>query len=200
MKKWILFSLIATLSPASEFVNTTLVAGRAILESQDETRRFVDMCALISSRFDKEQIARRWLGDYANIIRDEAAIRRFPNLVPGILIGKVFGDLSGAGGKIGGTFAVDENPIDRGAGILEVPVTLTSEAGRNFRGSAILRQSGNSFLAVDIEYMNMSAVEYQGREYKDLLKDEFEKDVNSSLPVSALIERIENDGNYKACP
>lgn len=200
MKNWIFAAFIAALSPASQFVNETLLEGRAILENQDQTRRFADMCALISSRFDKEQIARRWLGDYADLQRDGAAVRRFPDLVPGILIAKVFGDLSGAGGKIAGTFAVDENPVDRGNGLLEVSVTLTSQAGRNFRGSAILRPTASGFLAVDIEYMNMSAVEYQGREYQDVLNEEFEKDLNSSMPVSALIGRIESDGMYRPCP
>jgi hypothetical protein len=190
----------ADLSPASQFVQDTLTEGQQILESRDGTTRFERMCALISSRFDKDRIAAAWLGDYASLGRDEKAVRRFPSLVPGILISKVFGDLGGAGGKIKGSFKVDEEPVDRGEGILEVPVTLTSEAGREFRGSAILSSAGGGFRAIDIEYMNMSAVTFQGQEYQDVLKQEFDKDVNASLPVSALIGGIESDGMYKACP
>lgn len=190
----------AALSPASQFVHDTLTTGQAILELQDGEMRFSQMCDLISTRFHKQAIANVWLGDYGNLGRDQASVAKFPALVPAILIGKVFGDLTGSGGKINGTFAVAENPVDRGQGILEVSVTLTSAAGRNYQGNAILRNEGGNFRAIDIEYMGMSAVDYQGQQFQDVMKEEYEKDVNASLPVTALIEQIESDSMYKACP
>lgn len=186
--------------PASQYVHDALTRGMEILKIQDEGERRSQMCSLLDKSFDRNYISSVWLGSYAQVDRDATAIQRFPKMISSILIMKVFGGMKGQGGGLDGSFVVHDNPVLMQDGSLNVTVTATSNGGNSYDGNILLKADGAGFKAFDIQYMGFSAVDYQGQEFQDFMEFEYNKDVNSSMPVSALIAEIESDENYVSCP
>lgn len=182
---------------ASGYVNDILVRGQQILELKDESDRNVQMCALLRENLGSGRISQTWLGDYYLLERDQQGVNEFTWMVPSILMSKAT-PLIGAGSN--GSFAVDAESKVRPDGRIEVGVTVESN-GRTHRGFAILEGlSAFDFLLVDVEYNGFSAVGYQTREYQNFLNRNYNKDPQNSLPVSALVKHISNQGDYVECP
>lgn len=184
--------------PAAQFVETTLADAQHIL-GQPEPDRTALLCELLHIGLDKQSIAQVWLGNYWSLPREQQSVTNFVELVPSVMMSKV-APLLGSGGVNGG-ITVDPASKDRGNGLREVTVTVTNN-GNVYTGHAVVRENvglrGHQLL--DIEYMGFSAVDYQGREYLRYLDREYNKDINTSMPVTSLIELITTSEDYVACP
>ncbi len=190
-------SFATSMDPACEFIDQTMTRAREILEVKDQTDRSAQLCALLTAKLGSDQIANQWLGQFANLSREQAAIDNFKTLVPSIMMTKAIPVL-GAGGT-SGSFEISPKAVDRGNGVSEVTVTVKSN-GKTYVGFAIVQQTTKGFALIDAEYMGFSAVDYQGREYQKFMTREYNKDSNNSMPVSALVELITTQDDYVSCP
>ena len=190
-------SFAATMDPACEFIDQTMIRAREILEVKDQTDRTVQLCALLTEKLGTAQIADQWLGQFANLAREQVSIDNFKLIVPSIMMTKALPVL-GAGGT-SGTFEISPAAVDRGNGVSEVTVTVKAN-GKTYVGFAIVQTTATGFALIDAEYMGFSAVDYQGREYQKFMTREYNKDVNNSMPVSALVQLITTQDDYVSCP
>lgn len=182
---------------ASSFVAETLTQAQNILAEKDDTARNNGMCVLLKARMNSERIAAIWLDTYATLQREQQAVGQFPSLVPSIMMTKAI-PLLGGGGE--GSLVVDEISNARGNNIYEVGVTVTAN-GKNYKGSAIVEDLGSGVFKInDAEYKALSAVNYQGRDFQQFMKREYQKDPANSMPVTALIQHITSDSDYINCP
>jgi hypothetical protein len=189
----------AAADPASQFVQDTMTRGRQILAMKSDSARLQGMCSLLKQRLGRTEIGANWLGRYAGLARERAAVQRFYQMIPSILLTKAFGG-GGHGPYEGGDFRVDPKSHARGGGVYDVGVTVTTGNGKSYSGRAVVRNNKNVFTVVDATYMGFSAVDYMGRDYQDFLQREFNKDPNRSMPVSALIQNIMSEDGYIRCP
>lgn len=206
MKQFILaFTLLATQSVfaarhmASEFMNDGLNEAIRIIQLPDQTERMSKMCAHLGEKVNTENLAAMWLGEFAELERDQQAVTQFRGMIPAILIHKIFGSLKGQAGKLDGSFEVNEDVLDRGNDTFAVPVTLISGAGNRYLGYAIVVGTANNLKLVDVEYQGYSAAVYQGAEFNTVMSEEYEKDEATSMPVSALVQRLHDEG-MEDCP
>ncbi len=181
--------------PVTEFVDDTLTTGKAILENKDEAVRFSGMCLLLKERLGQPQIASVWLGNYFGLSRDQNAITEFIGMVPSMLMTKALPFL-GAG--VHGTYTVDEHAKLRGENLFEVGVTIRT-GNKTYRGYVIVQKLALKLEIVDIEYLGMSLVQSQSGEYQRILNDEYNKDPHGSLPVTALVNHIKSQPDYRSC-
>lgn len=190
-------SFAASLDPACQFIDTTMIRAREILEVKQQDGRNIQMCELLKQKLGSEHIGNLFLGNFANLSREQVAIEQFKSMVPSIMMTKAIPVL-GAGGKTG-SFEITPTAKDRGNGVLEVTVTVTSNS-KSYVGFAIVKRGPQDYELIDVEYMGYSAVGYQGREYQKFLNREFNKDPHNSMPVSALVQQIEQQDDYVSCP
>lgn len=182
---------------ASQFLDQTLSTAQNILAEQDETARLNGMCELLHANMGNEAIARVWLGAYGELPREAAAVANFPKYVPAIMMTKAI-PLLGGGGE--GSIKVDDQAKPRGENLFEVGVTVTVN-GKDHRGTAVIEELAPGLFKInDAEYMGLSAVGYQGRDFQQFMKREFEKDPQNSMPVSALIQHITSQEDFINCP
>ncbi len=182
---------------ASRFLDQTLTTAQSILAEKEESARLNGMCALLKQSLGNDAIASVWLGTYGQLEREAEAVASFPQLVPAIMMTKAI-PLLGGGGE--GSIKVDETAKPRGNNIYEVGVTVTVNA-KDYRGGAVVEElSPGLFKINDAEYMGLSAVNYQGRDFHQFMKREFEKDPSGSMPVSALIQHITSQSDFINCP
>ncbi len=182
---------------ASLFLDQTLTSAQNILAEKDESDRLNGMCALLKESMGNAAISRVWLSTYGQMDREAQAVARFPELVPAIMMTKAI-PLLGGGGE--GSIKVDEAAKSRGNNIYEVGVTVTVN-GKDHRGAAVIEELAPGLFKInDAEYMGLSAVTYQGRDFQQFMKREFEKDPVNSMPVSALIQHITSQSDFINCP
>lgn len=183
--------------PASDFVNDTLTRGKQILENKSEEYRRTNICQLLKNRVHSSYIASVWLGDYRGLKRDQAGIKSFTGLIPSILVTKAVQAIGGGNKRAG--FAVSPEASDRGNGYFDVAVTLQTRDGSH-NGNAIVLQTKKGFMFVDVEYMGFSAVNYAAEEYQNILNEEYQRDPNRSLPVTAMVNRVAAQDGFIRCP
>jgi hypothetical protein len=187
-------SAFATPSPVSQFVQQTIVQGEAILHQKSNADRLRNMCALMNQRLGSVEIADRLLGEYASNPRDQKAVAQFRAMIPSIIITKVIQAANGHDGRESGTFTVGDTPKDMGNGYLQVTVTVTPAGGKAYTGEVLVHDQ-RGFKIVDGTYNGRSAVSLVAREYKGVL------DQNArALPVTALVQYVQGDADYTACP
>lgn len=191
-------SAFAAMAPSSRFVNDTLVRGQQILSLKSDGERLKGVCALLRQRVGYPQIGYAWLGDYNNLTREKRAVEQWYRLVPSIIVSKAIGSMRG--GVNGGSFAVDPNAYDRGNGTFEVGLTVTTAKGSTYQGKVIVMAGKRGFKIIDAEYLGFSAVTYMGRDYMDFLNQEYGKDPNRSMPVTALIKMVTSESGFVQCP
>ncbi|MGE4132016.1 MAG: hypothetical protein AB7F86_10295 [Bdellovibrionales bacterium] len=183
--------------PASAWVQETLELSKAVLEEKEEFDRFNGMCALLTNRLGSNTISSIWLGQYGQLNRNADASAEFRSMIPSILMSKAVPVL---GGAADGEFIVDGVAQERSTGVYEVGVTVIS-SGRQYKGMAVIEDDGaGSFRLIDGEYMGLSVVNYQAREYLNFMKRVYDKDPVHSLPVSALVQHIRSQSDYRPCP
>ncbi len=203
MKALILFAAILFSSQAiaadaaSKFLDETLKSAQNILAEKDDTARLNGMCALLKETIGSNYISSVWLDTYATLQREAEAVAQFPNLVPAIMMTKAI-PILGGGGE--GSLTVDPVAKLRAPNVYEVGVTVTAN-GKDYRAAAVVEEiSAGLFKINDAEYMGLSAVNYQGRDFQQFMKREFDKDPAGSMPVTALIQHITSQSDYINCP
>jgi hypothetical protein len=182
---------------ASLFVNDSMTRAVQILAQKSAGARLSGICSLVKSRVSYTGIGATWLGQYRNLAREKNAVQQFYRLVPSILVSKVFQGM-GNGGT--GSVSVDPNSTARGGGVYEVGMTITTGGGSSYHGKAVVAKTGGSFKVVDALYAGFSAVNYLGRDYQNSLNDEYNKDPNRSMPVTALIRAVMSEDGFTRCP
>jgi hypothetical protein len=191
------FALSAMADTNATFVDQSLTQAQQLLAIKDQSDRNLQLCSLLGDRIGSDHIAKFWLGTFETLSRDQAAVNQFHKMVPSIMMTTIL-PLLGSGGA-GTQIIVDPNSSARGGGVFEVAVTFRAN-GRDYPGKAVVMETGGVLKIIDAEYRGMSAVDYQGREYKKFLEREFNKDPNSSMPVSALVQSIAEQEDYIGCP
>lgn len=193
-------SALATtaMHPASQFVHQTLTRGKQILEHKSEDYRKTQMCQLLKTRVYTGYIASVWLGDYARLERDRAGINAFTKLIPSILLTKGVQAIGG-GGNVNGSFTVSPEATPRGNGYFDVALSIRT-SNDTYNVTALILQTKDAFRIVDLEYMGFSAVQYSARDYQNMLNQEYNRDPNRSLPVSAVVKRISSESGFMRCP
>jgi ABC-type transporter MlaC component len=190
--------VVDSMHPASQFVDQSLTRAKQILQHKDENYRRKQMCQLLKTRIYSSYVASVWLGDYGRLQRDRAGIKAFTKLIPSILLNKGVQAIGG-GGDMSGSFSVNPDASERGHGYFDVGLTI--RAGQDtYNATALVLQTKDAFLFVDIEYMGFSAVQYGAREYQNMFKEEYNRDPNRSLPVSAVVKRITSSADFVRCP
>lgn len=184
--------------PASDFILDTANKAKAILQLKSESDRVAGMCALFKQRIGKGEIGMEWLGQYANLAREKTAVNQFINMVPSIIMTKAV-DAVGGDGTLSGSFVVNPKATSRGNNMYGVRVTVTEAKGKSYNGTAVVYNGPNGWKIVDGEYMGFSAVGYQGRDYQKFLRAEYNKNPSTSMPVSALVNKIKSEGGYVNC-
>lgn len=188
----------SAMHPASQFVHQTLTRGKQILENKSEDYRKTQMCQMLKTRVYTGYVASVWLGDFARLERDRAGINSFTKLIPSILLTKGIQAI-GSGGEMKGSFTVRPEATDRGNGYFDVGLTIRT-GNDTYNATALILQSKNGFRFVDIEYMGFSAVQYTARDYQNMFNEEYQRDPNRSLPVSAVVKRITTEAGFVRCP
>lgn len=192
-----LFSTGALADAPSHFLAQTLTQAQAILTEKDDTVRINEMCGLLKQSLNTSYISNVWLGTYSAIEREAAAVAQFPSLVPSVMMTKAIPLLTGGGE---GSVTVDPVSKVRAPNVYEVGVTITVNA-KDYRGAAVVEEVGAGLFKInDAEYMGLSAVNYQGRDFQNFMKREFESDPENSMPVTALIQHITSETDYINCP
>lgn len=192
-----LFSTGALADAPSHFLAQTLTQAQAILTEKDDTVRINEMCGLLKQSLNTSYISNVWLGTYGAIEREATAIAQFPSLVPSVMMTKAIPLLTGGGE---GSVTVDPVSKVRAPNVYEVGVTITVNA-KDYRGAAVVEEVGAGLFKInDAEYMGLSAVNYQGRDFQNFMKREFESDPENSMPVTALIQHITSETDYINCP
>lgn len=182
---------------ASEFVFQTMTRGKQIMELKSDAERFNQMCALVKSKVHSTHIGSVWLGRYAQLAREKAAVQQFYAMIPNIIMTKA---IDGAGNStISGSFKVNPKSVARGNNVYAVGVQVTDAKGKSYNGKAIVVNNGG-WRIMDGEYLGFSAVKYTSRDYQDFLNREYNKDPNNSMPVTALIKSIKSESGYVTCP
>lgn len=204
MKNLILFMLLAASSSVfaafdapSAFVNQALTNGKQILVIKDADTRTKAMCAFLSEKLAILSIANVWLGDFANLNRDRAAINEFRQLVPSIVMTKV---LQGVGDReLGGSFQVEEKSKALPGQAFEVTVNITTNAGKKHTGFITVTKPADKFVVREIRYMDYKAVEQLGLDYQKRMNEFYQADPKNSLPISSMIEMIVTEDGYVEC-
>lgn len=184
--------------PAADFVLDTMNKGKEIMELKSDAQRLEQMCGLMKQRIGKNEIGSAWLKEFANLNRDSAAVATFIKIVPNIIMTKAV-DAIGDKGTLSGSFVVNPKASSRGNNVYGVKVTVTEAKGKSYTGTAVVYNGPDGWKIIDGEYMGFSAVNYQGREYQQFLRNEYNKDTNNSMPVSALVKQITSDAAYVNC-
>jgi len=204
MRSFLVFaSLLSTLAfadqvdPVSAYMTNTLTQGQQILDDKDTSTQTTALCQWLGTNLDNDSIATTWLSTYANLTRDNQAIAQFHTMVPSIFLSKI---LQAVGtNNVLGTFAVDPTSTASGSDFM-VGVTITSARGQAYKGTAVVDQVNSAYRVLDAQYMGFSAVDYLGQDFKNQLDKAYNADPNNSLPVTALINYIQGQTGYVACP
>lgn len=194
---WNEVDLNAPMDPAADFVLQTMNRGKEIMELKSEADRFNQMCALMKQKVGKNHISAVWLGQYAQLAREAAAVNQFTNMIPSIIMSKAIDAIGG--GTLSGSYVVNPKSVSRGNNVFAVKVQVTDAKGKSYNGTVVTHNTGGGWKIIDGEYMGFSAVNYQARDYQSFLNSEYRKNPNTSMPVTALIKQITSDPSYVVC-
>ena len=180
--------------PAASAVKNTLQRGLRIVELKSDSEKKTQLCQLIKSKFSNVTIGNAFLGKYRNLSRDQAGIDKFKAMIPSILATRLMDGLDqGAGGRV----EVDPGVKTVSGNLLEVSTRLYNSRDQAYRVAILVKSSG--YRIVDGVYMGFSAVNYLAREYQKALDREYNKNPNSSKPVSVLVRQIRSENGYVNC-
>jgi hypothetical protein len=185
--------------PASQFVGDMMLRGQRVVEQESEKARIRGMCSLIKSGLARHSVGQTWLGDFANLPRERQAVQRFISLVPSIIVTKAvqaIGDKSTSGGA----FSVSPTAGQRANGVFDVAVQVTDADGSSYSFKTIVHTDGKKYLLADVEYMGFSAVNYLARDYQKILREEYNRNTATSMPVTELIRQISSEDGFVRCP
>lgn len=192
-------NVFAARHAVSQFMFDGLTEANRILQLQDGDQRMGQMCNLLRSKIDTDGLGNRWLGEFAELERDQAAAAEFIQRTPDVLIHKIFGSIKGQGNTGPQEFEVSEDVEDNGDGQFAVDVTFITDAGNRYTGTAVVLEQNGALQLYDVVYFGYSAVEYQGQEFQDLMMAEFNKDEANSMPITALLQSLRDNG-MDNCP
>lgn len=186
----------AAKDPVAQFVHDTLTQGQKILENSDSKKRLEGICRLLAQRLGNSKIADTWLGEYLFLEREMMAINQLRTMVPSIIVSKVLQNVGDR--ELRGQFLVKDASRDKGSNYFDVEVEITTPAGKKHNGKVVVWTRAGKKI-VDVLYMDLGAVDGLGSEYQQILKEEHDKDPLSSMPVTALVQRITSEEGYTRC-
>ena len=183
--------------PVAQYTHDTLTDVVKVMERKNEGERLRGVCAIFKSNIHSPIVAGNLLKDFSGLDRDQAAINEFVRMVPGIVLGKGL-SLLGGSDDFSATFTVKDNVREMGNGYYRVGLTINNN-GKNMNGEAVIYFDGNDYYVVDAKYLGISAIGFVAGDYQKILRREYNKNPNGSMPVTALVQHVKAQSDYINC-
>lgn len=156
---------------------------------------FQALCDFVKTDIYGSSIAGQVLGEYANLDRDQAGVKKFRQMFTSIMVNKIFSKLNEARGA---TFKVFTNVRARNANTYEVPTTMTRK-GQSLSATIVVYNSGGKWRMIDGKAYGYSGVAYLKKDIQKKLKGYFDKDPQNSLPVTEYVNDETSGGGFTSC-
>jgi len=196
MQKFVLvliaaLSLSASADTPDQQLATTVQQLVADVGIQDQTQKYSALCDLVKADIDLPTISGEILGQqFSTLTRDQAGIDQFNALMPSIVVTTFYSLVSD---KAGQASSVNPSPVPKGSERVGYRVTI---GGTTI--TVTLLKSNNKI--VDADWAGISVVKMKERNLQNQLQQYYGADPANSLPVSQLVQSLQNDKNLIRCP